>query len=183
MFFRDRHNAEIAVRRFIDNTRSAANDEALLESALTVLRDALRASAACFYAERDGSFRIEAASGSESFPQEVSADDGAIARLRENLHDVDLGDIQCALAGDGYGFALADQSRLIGVLVIRGRGDAEAYDPEERGLVRALAREVATALRAISAAEQMEFIEQLAAGTIDAHSAQERAQALIARDS
>lgn len=183
VFFRDRHNAEIALRRFTEEARSVRSATVLLERALAVVCESLRAAAACFYEERSGSFRIAAASGSESsFPREISADDDAIACLRENLHDVDLGDIHGALAGDGYGFALAAQSRLIGVLVVRGRGDAEAYDPEERGLVRALAREVATALRAISAADQMEFIEQLAAGTIDAHAAQKRAQAIITED-
>ena len=65
----------------------------------------------------------------------------------------------------------------------RGRDDAEAFDPEERSLVRALAREVATALHAIAAAENVAFIEKIAAGNVAAHEAQARAQALIARDS
>jgi hypothetical protein len=183
VFFRDRHNAEIAVRRFTEEARFAASAADLLTRALAVVCTSLRAAAACVYEEQSGSFRIAAVNGRESFPRTVAADDAAIARLREDMRDVELADIQSVLTGDGYGFALAVQGRLIGVLVVRGRDDAEAFDPEERGLVRALAREVAHALQAISAADQMEFIEQLAAGTIDAHTAQERARALVARDS
>ena len=183
MFFRDRHNAETAVLRFTEHARSAVDAGTLLESALTVLRGSLRASAACFYQERSGAFRIAAASGAESFPEAVSMDDAVIARLREDLFDVDLADVHSALSGDGYGFALAVQGRLAGVLVVRGRDDAEAYDPEERGLVRALAREVAATLQAIAAAGSIAFIEKIAAGSISEEEARAQAQVLIARDS
>jgi GAF domain-containing protein len=112
----------------------------------------------------------------------ITADDAAIACLRADMQDVDLADIQSALTGEGYGFALAVQGRLIGVLVVRGRDDAEAFDPEERSLVRALAREVAHALQAIAAADNIAFIAALAAGDVDQKEARERAQTLIARE-
>jgi len=90
--------------------------------------------------------------------------------------------VQSALTGDGYGFALAVQGRLVGVLVVRGRDDAEAFDPEERSLVRALAREVAATLQAIAAAGSIAFIEKIAAGTISEEEARALAQGLIARE-
>jgi hypothetical protein len=70
---------------------------------------------------------------------------------------------------------------LTGALVVRGRDDAEAYDPEERGLVRALAHEVASALLAIAASDRIDFIERIADGSLDSDAAQAKAQALIAR--
>jgi hypothetical protein len=182
VFFRDRHNAEVAVRRFTDEARFAANAAGLLGRALSVVCTSLRATAACVYEEHSGSFRLAAASGRESFPQVITADDAAIACLRADMQDVDLADIQSALTGEGYGFALAVQGRLIGVLVVRGRDDAEAFDPEERSLVRALAREVAHALQAIAAADNIAFIAALAAGDVDQKEARERAQTLIARE-
>ena len=183
VFFRDKHAAEIALRRFADEARFIRRTSVLLERALGTVCESLRARAACVYREHDGAYRNVAARGIASFPELVRADDPALALLRANLKDVDLGETSGALAGDGHGFALAAQSRLIGALIVRGRDDTEAYDPEERDLVRALAREVATVLQAISASDHIEFIEQLATGQIDAQAAQTRAQALIAKES
>jgi hypothetical protein len=183
IFFRERHLAEIAVREFTDEASSIVSAALLLERALAVVCKSLRATGACFYEERSGSFRIAAASGRASFPEILNADDTAIAQLREDLRDADLAEMQSALTGDGYAFALAAQRRLLGVLVVRARDDAEAFDPEERSLLRALAREVATSLQAIAAADNVVFIEKIANGNINAQAAQAKAKALIARDS
>jgi hypothetical protein len=183
VFFRDKHRAEVALRSFTDEARFVRSGSVLLERALRVVCDSLRASAVCVYREHRDDYRNVAASGAAEFPQTVSGDDPAFVRMRANLKDVDLGETKGVLAGDGYGFALAAQSRLIGALIVRGRDDAETYDPEERELVRALAREVATALQTISASDHIEFIEKLAAGEIDGDAARVRAQALIADES
>jgi hypothetical protein len=183
VFFRDKHKAEVALRKFTDEARFSPSAPVLLERALRVVCESLRASAACFYREHLDGYRNVAASGSGRFPETVSGDDPAFARLRARLKDVDLGETKGALAGDGYGFALAAQSRLMGALIVRSRSDAEAFDPEERELVRALAREVASALQAISASDHVAFLELLATGKIDGDAAREQARALIARES
>ena len=181
MFFREKHNAEVALVRFTDEARSIGDAPALLGRALSVLRESLRAAAVCVYREHGDAFRNVAQNGDSSFPAALSRDDPAMMRLSANLKEVDLGDVQGALGSYGYAFALATQSRLTGALVVRGRDDAEAYDPEERGLVRALAHELASALQAIAASDQIEFIERIADGSLDSDAAQAKAQSLIAR--
>lgn len=183
MFFRERHDAEIALVRFTDEARYIRSSSALLERASSVLRDSLRTAAVGVYREQGGAFRNAAENGAPSFPRTIDRDDPVITRLSATLKDVDLGDVGGSLGSDGYAFALATQSRLTGALIIRGRDDAEAYDPEERALVRALAREVASALQAIEASDHLDFIEQVAAGKLDAQAAQSKAQALIERES
>jgi len=183
MFFREKHDAEIALVRFTDEARYIRSSSALVERASSVLRESLRTAAVGVYREHGDAFRNVAESGVPSFPRTVGRDDPVLARLSATLRDVDLGDVCGSLGSDGYAFALATQSRLTGALVIRGRDDAESYDPEERALVRALAREVASALQAIAASDHVEFIEQVAAGKLDARAAQAKAQALIARES
>jgi hypothetical protein len=183
MFFREKHDAEVALVRFTDEARTIGNAADLLARAMSVLRESLRASAVCVYREHGDAFHNVAESGEPSFPNTVGRDDPAMTRLSANLKEVDLGDVHGVLGAYGYAFALATQSRLTGALVIRGNDDAEAYDPEERGLVRALAHEVASALQAIAASDQIDFIEQIATGSLDANAAQVKAQALIARES
>ena len=182
VFFRDKHRAEIALRRFTEDARYMRNASTLLDGALRIVCESLRASAACIYREHADAYRSVATSGRAQFPPMIDGDDPAFVHLRAGLKDVDLGETAGALAGDGYGFALAAQRHLIGALVVRSRDNAEAFDPEERGLVRALAREVATALEVLAASDQTKFIEQVALGNLDGVAARERAQALIEKE-
>ncbi|HEY5095616.1 MAG TPA: GAF domain-containing protein [Candidatus Eremiobacteraceae bacterium] len=182
VFFRDKHRAELALRRFTEEARYVRSASVLLDGALRVVCESLRASAACVYREHLDAYRNVAARGRTSFPEMVDGDDPAFVHLRAGLKDVDLAGTAGALAGDRYGFALAAQRRLIGALIVGARDDAEAFDPEERELVRALAREVGTALEVLDAADHLEFIEQLALGKTDGPAAREQAQALLARE-
>jgi hypothetical protein len=183
VFFRDKHAAEVALRRFIDEARFIRSADALLERTAHVVRDSLGASSVGIYREHGASYRLAASAGGWSRPDLVGADDRAFVRLRTYLSDVDLDDVASMLGETGVGFALAVQGRMLGAIIVGGRADEESYDPEERSLMRTLAREVGAALQAITASDQADLIEQLASGNLDAREAMARAKALTVRGS
>ena len=114
------------------------------------------------------------------FPASVDIDDPVFVRLRAYLSDIDLGDAPGLLGSTGYAFALPVQSRLLGAIVVGNRENEENFDPEERELLRSVARELAAALAAIETADRAELVEQIASGTIDLESARRRARELAA---
>lgn len=183
VFFRDRRAADMAIRCFIDEARYIRKADALLDRTAKIVRESLKCSAAAIYLEHGSQYRTSAVSGAESFPTSVDGDDPVFVRLRASLADVDLADVPSRLGSNGYAFAMAVQSRVLGAIVIGNRVDEENYDPEERALLRSLAREVAAALAAIEAADRAELVKELAAGTIDLESARRRARGLMARES
>jgi GAF domain-containing protein len=112
----------------------------------------------------------------------VNIDDPAFVRLRTYLRDVDLSDVDSALAGSGIAFPLAVQGRLNGALVVGPRESEEAYDPDERSIVRALAVRVAATLEALRAREHAELVKAIADGTIGADEARARAKTLLSEE-
>jgi hypothetical protein len=182
LFFRDRRAAVLALRRYIDEARYIRKTDALLDRAVDTVRDSFKCSAAVVFLEHGSHYRMAAASDSEAFPTAVDVDDAAFVRLRTYLSDVDLGDAPGSLGSSGYAFAMAVQNRLLGALVVGNRDNEENYDPEERDLLRSVAREVAAALAAIGAADRADLVEQLASGAIDVGTARRRAQELTAGD-
>lgn len=183
VFFRDRRAAELAIRRFIDEARYIRKADTLLDRTANIVRESLKCSAAVIYLEHGSQYRTSAIAGAALFPTTVDCDDPVFVRLRASLSDVDLGDAQGQLGSNGYAFAMAVQSRVLGALVIGNRVDEENYDPEERALLRSLAREVAAALAATEAADRADLVEELAAGTLDLESARRRARELMAGES
>ncbi len=183
VFFRDRREAVIALHRFVDEARFVRSAGTLLRRAAEVVHESLKSSGVAVYIDRESCYRLAASAGDTSFPETVDGDDPPFVRLRAYLSDVDLTEVPGTLGSGGYAFAMAVQSRLLGAIIAGNRGNDETYDPEERELMRAVAREVAAALAAISAADFAELVTQLASGAIDASAARMRAQELVAGES
>ena len=95
---------------------------------------------------------------------------------------MNLAEARSAAGSDGYAFAMVVRGQLTGVLIARKRTTDEDYDPAERALLRAIARELAAALEVLRAADHVELVSALAEGSIDLATAQQRARDIIARD-
>jgi GAF domain-containing protein len=182
IFFRAKHRAEAELTQLADEVPFINGDDVMLERVVATVRRELGSSGvAVYHGHSDRDYVRERSDGS-TFPEGVGIDDPAFVRLRTYLRDVDLSDVDSALAKSGIAFPLAVQGRLSGALVIGPRRSDEAYDPDERAVVRALAARVAGTLEALRAREQARLVRAIADGSIGADEARSRAKTLLAED-
>jgi len=182
IFFRRKHRAEAELTLLADEVPFMHSEDVMLERVVaTIRREMGPLGVAVFHSHPDRDYARERAEGAP-FPETVSIDDAAFVRLRTYLRDVDLSDVDSALGNSGVAFPLAVQGRLSGALVVGPRQSDEAYDPDERGAMRAVAVRVATTLEALRAREHARLVRAIADGSIGADEARSRAQALFADD-
>lgn len=181
IFFRDRHRAELALRRLADEARNVRNRRTLLDRTVQTVQAALRARAVAIFDADGPAYRLvsKAADGAAPLAEEASVDDPAFIRMRTYLTEVDLSETPSALGAEGHAFPMAVQGTVAGALFIDRRDGDEPYDPRERELLRAVARETAAALQVIRAAEQTELLRAIADGQPADGAMRERARKLI----
>lgn len=146
LLFRRKHKTAVALNRFIDEAPFIQNQRSLVARASEEIRINMATDDVRFYQTfRDGYHRVseETKGGREDL---VDADDPAFLRLRSTLTYVDLSEVPTALGPAGYAFPLVARGESFGALVCGRRTDDEGYAPDERDLLRHVAREVAAEL-------------------------------------
>lgn len=122
------------------------------------------APAVAIYEHAGGDYRRLRQAGIRDFPERLGVNDPACVRLRANLAETDLEDLQSALGRDGQAFPVALRGVLLGMLVCTPR-PGELYTPKERGLLAHLAHEVGASLHAMYVTETRAFLQDVANGT------------------
>ncbi len=180
LLFRRKHDAAVALQRFVDEAPFIQSPDTLVARASDEIGKGMGAADVRFYqAYADGYHRLGTAGGTAT--ELVDVDDAALLRLRSTQHEVDLSTLQSSIGAVGYAFPLFVRGENFGALVCGRRTDDEGYTPDERDLLRRVAREVAAELFIIRARDQRDLLQAIASGLIDADKAAHRARQLVER--
>jgi hypothetical protein len=145
LFFRQRHEAERALRQFARDVAHIDDPGVLLQRTVDTVARAAELRCSIYLAGTDG-WQRAAASSREAAPLELDRNDGAVVRLLATREPVDLHDVESALPGD-FAFPMFARSRLSGVLVCDGKADgAAAYAPDEIDAIGSVAHAAGLAL-------------------------------------
>jgi hypothetical protein len=179
LLFRRKHDTSVALQRFIDEAPFIQSPETLVARATDEIAKGMGGADVRFYqAYVDGYHRLGPAGAATEL---IDADDPALIRLRSTQREVDLSSIQSAMGAVGFAFPLFVRGENFGVLVCGRRADDEGYTPDDRDLLRHVAREVAAELFIIRARDQRDLLQAIASGLIDPDKASQRARLLVER--
>jgi hypothetical protein len=180
ILFSRKHRAEAALTNLADEAAFIENSDALLRRVVKEIASSLRAKDVAIYERSDGASRLTCASDGSRLPPDADADDPAFTGLRKSHGEVDLSGLTSGLGPSGYAFPMSVRGRLFGALVCGPREDDEPYAPDERALLRHVAREVAAEIHLIRSRDLAELAQAIASGKISADAARERARELTA---
>ena len=146
IFFRQRHEAERTLRRFVREVAYIDDTDVVLARTVeTVERAAALRCTVLLASSGGGNLRVTTGASTDA-PAEVDRNDGAVVRLLATREPADLHDVQTALLGD-YAFPMFARNRLLGVLVCGGKADGvAAYAPDELEAIGAVAHATGLAL-------------------------------------
>jgi hypothetical protein len=154
LLFRRKHETAVALNRFMDEAPFIQNSNALVTRASREICTGMATDDVRFYqTSSDGYHRLgePAGPGREEL---LDADDPAFVKLRRMESYVDLSAVSSVLGSAGYAFPLFARGESFGALVCGRRADDEGYAPDERDLLRHVAREVAAELFMMRAREE-----------------------------
>jgi hypothetical protein len=172
--FRSKYEAANALRQLAEDAAYMENPETLLERATSEIPRVMGARGAAIYERVDGRYALAAATGLASLPAEVGVDDPAFVRLRKQLSQIDLSEVNSALGSDAIAFALAVRGQLTGAFICGPRLNGETFAPDEIAMLRNVVHEVGAELYAIRSREQAEILTALTEGTMDLPTARRR---------
>lgn len=165
LFFRRQFRAEAALAQFAKECGFITSAHVLLDRTIGEVLRNTGAPAAAIYEYAGKNYRRLRQRGGRSFPEQISIDDPACVRLRANLTETDLDDLDSEFGGDGVIFPVALRGVLIGALVCASR-PGELYTPKERALLLQVAHEVGASLHAMYANETQAFLVEVAQGIL-----------------
>ncbi len=161
LFFRVRHLAEAAIRRFAHEANLVTDPEDLMDKTLEVLSQDADASAAAIYRKgNDGVYEPVRSSFASAAP--VSENDWALLEMRASHEPLEMRDGRSRLPGD-LAFPMTVRGQVTGAIVCAFKRSGEAYAPDERAAVRVLAHEVGLALDALEATRLRRELARIAA--------------------
>jgi len=178
LLFGRKHRAEAKLAALAEEASFIESPQALLRRTVTDVAASLRAGDVGIYERGDGVYRLTCASEGSRLPESADADDSAFIRLRKSLAEVEMGGLGSQLGTQGYAFPLSVRGRMFGALVCGRREEDEGYAPDERALLRNVAREVAAELYLIRSRDLSELARAIAAGRMTPDEARERAREL-----
>lgn len=144
VFFRKRHNDEMAIRSFAEEA-SDATDAATLVRRTKATLETYADAAFVTLAMADGSGRYG----------DVSESDPAITALQERRKALDLHTLSTQLPGE-FAYPMIARGRLVGALVLGPKRSGESYAPDESRAIMQLAREVGGALLILTLAKVLQ---------------------------
>lgn len=161
VLFRERHEAETAMRTFAHDAAYITDADTLIEMALaTVHRHAGSSSEGIWL--RDDAGRYELRAG--TLPAiAIDENDRAALAMRSRRVAVDLHDSQSAVPGS-MAFPMIVRGELTGMLVCGPKPDDETYAPDERETLAAIASSVGQALDGLRITELERTVERLLQG-------------------
>jgi hypothetical protein len=143
LFFRERHQAEAAIRRFAHETLLITDANDLTAKTVDVAQANAHLNGAAYYARRNGAF-VAVYATFERAP-EVSENDYAVLAMRTWHHSVDLPQHDTQIPGE-VAFPMIVRGRLDGFLACGEKASHEALAPDERDALGLLARDAGIAL-------------------------------------
>jgi hypothetical protein len=147
VLFRARHLAEAAIRRFAHEANLVTDPDDLMDKTLEVLSTDADASGAAIYRRGpDGVYEPARSTFANAAP--VGENDWAMLEMRAWHEPLEMQDGRSRLPGD-VAFPMTVRGQLAGAIVCAFKRSGEAYAPDERDAVRALAHEVGLALDAL----------------------------------
>jgi hypothetical protein len=178
LFFRQRYEAEAALRRFARECAYIERVDSLLDEAEAEIFRHVRPGSSAFYEAADGGYVRVRERGESIYPKRIDVDDRAFVSMRAHREPVDLREVTSALSCEGFAFPMAVRGVLGGALVCGPR--TEAYTRDERRLIAELTQQVGTALHALRARDNEALVRALAKGEVDLSTARQRARAVHA---
>ncbi|MGB6985011.1 MAG: GAF domain-containing protein [Candidatus Aquilonibacter sp.] len=143
LFFRERHAAEAAVRRFAHEALLITAQSDLIAKTVEIAQRNMHLQGCAFYTARDGRY-VPLQSTFEVGPS-VSENDYAVLGMRTWHKPVELHDIETQLPGD-LALPMTVRGRLAGFLLCGEKSSHEAFAPDEREALALLARDAGIAL-------------------------------------
>ena len=144
LFFRARHLAEAAIRRFAHEADLVTDANDLLDKTVDVASRHGDASAVAVYLRReDGTY--EPARSTFDDARAIGENDWALLEMRAWHQPVELPGMHSDLPGDSA-FPMRVRGQLAGALVCAAKRSGESYAPDERDALRVLAHAVGVAL-------------------------------------
>jgi hypothetical protein len=143
LFFRERHAAEAAVRRFAHEALLITAQSDLIAKTVDVAQRNMRLSGCAFYTARDGRY-VPLQSTFDIGPS-VSENDYAVLGLRTWHAPVELHGIETQLPGE-LALPMTVRGKLAGFLLCGDKSSHEAFAPDEREALALLARDAGIAL-------------------------------------
>lgn len=143
LFFRERHAAEAAVRRFAHEALLITSQSDLVAKTVEVAQRNMHLLACAFYAARDGRY-VPLQSTFEIGPS-VSENDYAVLGMRTWHAPVELHDVETQLPGE-LALPMTVRGRLAGFLLCGEKSSHETIAPDEREALALLARDAGIAL-------------------------------------
>lgn len=165
--FRGKYEAVVAMQQLSEDAAYMENPETLLEAAARQIPRVMGARGAAIYERVDGKYTLGAVSGLSGLPAEVEVDDQAFVRLRKQLSQIDLSEVNSALGSDAIAFALSVRGQLTGAFVCGPRINGETFAPDEIAMMRNVVHEIGAELHAMRAREKAEILHALTAGLMD----------------
>lgn len=143
LFFRERHAAEAAVRRFSREAGLITSVDDLLKKTVDVAQNNMRLDGAAFYVLRDGIYEPVCSTLPNACP--VGENDYAVLEMRTWHVAVDPQSRESLLPG-GVTFPMVVRGNLGGFLLCGEKTTHEALAPDERDVIGSLANSVGLAL-------------------------------------
>ncbi len=147
VFFRKRHEDELALRRFAHEASYISDRSTLLDRAVQMVKEHTSAGEAAILV-RDGTATYDFAT--DGGRAEVSENDPGIIALRAWNKPIDLHLFPRSQLSGELAFPMISRGDLVGALVCGPKRDGEAYAPDESEALQALAHGVGTALDTLS---------------------------------
>ncbi|MDQ2866631.1 MAG: hypothetical protein M3R51_10435 [Candidatus Eremiobacteraeota bacterium] len=142
-FFRERHLAEAAIRRFAHEAALITDPDDLVRKTVDVAQRNAKLSSVAFYARHDGAYVPLRATFEPA--ESVNENDYAVLQMRAWHQSLDLHDTKSDLPGE-TAFPMLVRGVLAGFLLCGSKTSHESLAPDERSALSVLARDAGVAL-------------------------------------
>lgn len=151
LFFRDRHRAEAAIRRFAREATLVTDPDALIAKTVDVARRNVRLRAAALYVRRGERYLSTGSSPVDPELLDADENDDAVLAMRTWHEPVELGGVRSLLEGE-LALPMTVRGQLAGFLLCGPKISGEAIAPDEREALQLLAHDVGFALDSLRVA-------------------------------
>ncbi len=151
IFFRDRHRAEAAIRRFAREATLVTDVDALIAKTVDVAQRNVRLRAATLYGREGERYLLLGSSPVDHAQPEADENDDAVLAMRTWHEPIELNGVQTGLEGELV-LPMTVRGQLAGFLLCGPKISGEAIAPDEREALRLLAHDVGFALDSLRVA-------------------------------
>ncbi|MHB8147266.1 MAG: hypothetical protein ACYDGM_08430 [Vulcanimicrobiaceae bacterium] len=151
LFFRDRHRAEAAIRRFAREATLVTELDALIAKTVDVAQRNVRLRAATLYGREGERYLLLGSSAADLAQPEADENDDAVLAMRTWHEPIELSGVHTQLEGE-LALPMTVRGQLAGFLLCGPKISGEAIAPDEREALRLLAHDVGFALDSLRVA-------------------------------